>query len=453
MDRATGIKSPTRQIAAWLAAEGSEPLTPRAERSTRHALLDWAGVTIAAADDPLVVRLVTTAIEDGETGGVGLVGRQERLTPVFAALTNGAASHALDYDDINKRMRGHPTVAILPALLAIVRPGDHSIGDLLDALAAGVEVACVVGEMMGHTHYNHGFHNTGTIGTVAAAAGASRLMRLDSRQIETALGLAATQAAGLKASFGSMAKPLHAGKAAMNGFFSARWAGMGVSGADGVLEAVQGFGPVLSRDFVPKAIRSEPAEPFGIEQNIFKFHAACYYVHSALEAVSDLLREHRFQPSDVEEIEIGLLPELHKVCDILEPETGLEVKFSIRHMVALKLIGWDTSDPSKYTDDIAKNADLVALRLRIHVVPQDFDSRTMARVTVTHSGGHNHTKSLDVGVPADDLDHQEHRLVAKFSALAEPKLGTERAQTLCEAILSAPFDAPVSKIINHLFGG
>ena len=452
MDGATGMQFPTRQIAAWIGAVEAEPLSPRAQKCARHALLDWAGVTIAAADDPLVDRLVKIAIEDDETGNAGLAGRGERLTPTFAALVNGAASHALDYDDINTRMRGHPTVAVVPALLAISSTHNPCVGDLLDALAAGVEVACVVGEMMGHTHYNNGFHNTGTIGTIAAAAGAARLMRLSPDRTETALGLAATQAAGLKAMFGSMAKPLHAGKAAMNGLLSARWARSGVTATNGVLECDQGFGQVLSGGFSPKTIRREPGAPFGIEQNIFKFHAACYYVHSALEAASDLAREHGFKPDDVEAIEVGLMPELHKVCDILEPRTGLEVKFSIRHMVALRLFGRETGDPSIYTDDVAIERDLVALRSRIQVVLEDFDSRTTTRVSVTHSGNQTHTRSLDVGVPADDLDRQEERLVAKFNALTEPRLGRERARALRQAMLSSPINAPASTLTDHLFG-
>jgi len=452
MDGATGIDSPTRQIAAWISAIDTAPLSPRAERCARHALLDWTGVTIAAADDPLVDRLVATAVEDGETGNAGLVGRGEMLTPAFAALTNGAASHALDYDDINRRMRGHPTVAVLPALLSITGAGEFRVGELLDALAAGVELACVLGEMMGDSHYNHGFHNTGTIGTIAAAAGAARLMRLDTLQTETALGLAATQAAGLKAMFGSMAKPLHAGKAAMNGLLAARWAKAGVTATEQALECEQGFGQVLSHDFTPKTIRPNSDAPFGIEQNIFKYHAACYYVHSALEAVSELAQEHRFEPGDIEDIEIGLMPELHKVCDIVEPATGLEVKFSIRHMVALQLCGWETSDPSIYTEDVARAPEVIALRSRIRVVQEDFVSRMTTRVTVSCAGNQTHKKTLDVGVPADDLDRQEDRLVNKFSALTNPRLGSERSQSLCRAMLSTPCDAPASTLTHLLFG-
>ena len=276
----------TSNLARWITRR-NDPPTARARQAARHAVLDWAGVTAAGASDPLVSLL----IEEAETqGDVPVVARQVRVSPADAARINGAASHVLDFDDINKRMRGHPTVAILPAILAASE--DHSGAQIIDALITGTEVACSLGEMLGEAHYLHGFHTTATVGTVAATAGVCRLLGLEDNATCRALSIAATQAAGLRAMFGTMVKPLHAGFAAERGLIAACWAHRGMTAPLDGIEHPQGLGPVLSEGFQPLAIRPDSSACFGIEANVFKRHEACYYTHSAIAAVQALCRDH-----------------------------------------------------------------------------------------------------------------------------------------------------------------
>ncbi len=134
---------------------------------------------------------------------------------------NGAAGHALDFDDTHMAMGGHPSAPIIPAILALAETTGASGRDVLEAIVVGVEAECRLGAIIGAQHYVVGFHSTGTIGTFGAAAACAHMLRLDEGGWLCALGLAGTQAAGLKSGFGTMAKPLHAGRAASNGLFSA----------------------------------------------------------------------------------------------------------------------------------------------------------------------------------------------------------------------------------------
>ena len=431
-----GADSPTAAIAAWIAGVDSDAFGERPVRWAKHALLDWLGVTLAGSHDPLVDILVSDAIAEGETGKAQLIGREECVTPSFAAMINGAASHALDYDDVNKRLHGHPTVPVVPALLAVAQQKAISGRAVIDAFIVGYEVECLIGEMMGMAHYDHGWHATATIGAFGAAAGSARLLGLDAEKTAMALGIAATQAAGLKSMFGTMCKPLHAGKAAMNGLMAARWAARGfVSRAD-ALECSQGFGLTQSTEFRVLPIRPDADAPFAIEENLFKYHAACYLTHSSIEAVRCLIRRHRFTAADVRRLRTRVNAGHRRVCDIPEPATGLQVKFSIRHCIAMALSGDDTGAMEIYSDELARRPDLVALRRKVEVEDKIHESRHAAEIVIDLADGRSLVEYVDVGVPADDLDAQEARLVAKFARLAEPVIGRDRAAQTVDQVMA-----------------
>jgi len=422
---------PTREIGRWIAEFDGAELGGRPIRWAKHAILDWLGVTLAGAQDPLVDILVSDAISAGEAGRSRLVGRHARTTPTFAAMINGAASHALDYDDVNKRLHGHPTVPVVPVLLAIAEQNGASGRDVLEAFAVGYEVECLIGEMMGLAHYDHGWHATATIGTFGAAAGAARLLGLNADQAAMAMGIAATQAAGLKSMFGTMCKPLHAGKAAMNGMMAARWAARGFTSRDDALECPQGFGLTQSTAFKPLPVRPDANAPFAVEENLFKYHAACYLTHSSIEAISALKADHGFSADDVASVRARVDSQHRKVCDIPEPATGLEIKFSIRHCIAMALMDLDTGDRAIYTDALANQDNLIELRRKVDLEDKIHNNRHAAEVVVNLNDGTSLVQFFDVGAPADDVDAQEERLTAKFNRLAEPIVGTERtAETL-----------------------
>jgi len=427
-------QNPTAMLGAWIANVPSQAIGQPALRWAKHALLDWIGVTLAGTGDPLVEILVADALSAGETGTAQLIGRTDRVTPSFAALINGAASHALDFDDVNKRLHGHPTVPVVPVLLAIAEHKPITGRAVLDAFVIAYEVECLIGEMMGMTHYDHGWHATATIGTFGAAAASARLLGLSGDQATTALGIAATQAAGLKSMFGTMCKPLHAGKAAMNGLMAGRWAASGLTSRQDVLDCPQGFGLTQSTDFKALPIRPDTTAPFAIEANLFKYHAACYLTHSSIEAIRALIAEHGFAAADVTQVR-ALVDDGHRrVCDILEPTTGLEIKFSIRHCIAMALSGDDTGAMEIYTDALASRPDLKALRRKVDLEHKVHPNRHAAEVIIDLTDGRRLTGYFDAGQPADNLEDQETRITTKFNRLAAPVIGQQRTAQIIERV-------------------
>jgi len=263
-----------------------------------QCLLDWFGVTVAGSQEP-ATRIALGAFEPTSTG-LTVIGHPVRLPAVEAAVVNGTASHALDYDDVNEAMVGHPTVPILAGLLALAESRDSSGADLLCAFVAGYETECRVGRAVGVDHYQRGFHATGTVGTFGAAAACARLLGLDPPTTAVALGLAAAQAAGLKSMFGTMTKPLHAGKAAANGLLAARLAAGGFTAAPDAIETSQGFGEAAAGGLDAERGLRSPRNGWFILDNLFKYHAACFQTHSSIEGLRRLRETERFDAGEVE---------------------------------------------------------------------------------------------------------------------------------------------------------
>ncbi|WPZ32564.1 MmgE/PrpD family protein [Thalassobaculum sp. OXR-137] len=436
--------APTRALADWIAATPGSAVDARALRWARHCLMDWIGVTVAGAGDPLVAILLDEALADGGEGDIPLVGLSQSLRPSDAILINGAAGHALDFDDVNRTMHGHPTVAVMPAVLTAAIVEGRSLEQALRSFVIGYEIACRIGEMTGDGHYDTGWHATATMGTFGAAAGVCHLLGLDAERTAHALGLATTLASGLKSQFGTMGKPLHAGRAAQNGTKAARWAARGFTSRPDGLECVQGFWETQGPDAAPYDIDWTPGTPFLIERNLFKFHAACYMTHSAIEANRTLRTRHGIDPVQVKKVTLKVSEGSLRMCNIPEPETGLQVKFSLRHTAALALAGRNTGAVDTFSDAVANEPDLIELRRRVEVQPVKIDrsEASKAEVVVELTDGRVLHEIHDVGVPATDLDDQEAKLSDKFATLIAPLLGTARAQELRQTALTGTGTAP-----------
>ena len=419
------------RLAERWSATGFDDLPAEVTEVGRHCLLDWCGCALAGSVEPLAQLLRAELPGDGPATVLG-AGRSAAARD--AALANGAAGHALDFDDTHTRMPGHPTAPVLPAALAVAEELDAAGERLLTALVVGIEVECRVGALLAPGHYGAGWHATGTVGTLGAAAAVAHLLDLDAERTAHALALAATQAAGLKASFGTMAKPLHVGKAACDGLLAARLAARGFTGNPAVLEAPQGLAAAAAGTTPPDPARLDRLEDrWAIRDTLFKYHAACYLTHASINAT--LALAWKVDPDEVARVEVHVAPELLEVCNIAEPVTGLEGKFSLRATTAMALLGDDTTDTAAYSDARMADADLIDLRDRVAVVPEVGRAATQATVVVVTTGdGERHEAEDDTGRPAADLALQWDRLSAKFRALAAPVLGPEGAEALHTAV-------------------
>jgi 2-methylcitrate dehydratase PrpD len=320
-------------------------------------------------------------------------------------------------------------VAVLPAVMALAETLDISLSDAVDAATIGVEASILTGLWLGRAHYQVGYHQTATAGACGATLAVSRLMELDKGQTRHALGLCASMASGLKAQFGTMAKPLHAGLAARTGGEAALWAQAGMTAAHDGLAGPLGFGDTHHGEAIEVKL---PRKEWQINSISHKFHACCHGLHAMLEAIggADL------DPERIGAIKIRTHPRWMSVCNIAAPTTGLEVKFSYAHTAAMTLLGHGTCAISNFSDEIARDKDIIAMRDKIEVVEDEGLSETQAQITLTLVSGEVRRLRHDLLTPIT-LESRSEKLRAKVQAL----LGEEQADRLWQAAIGSDLDA------------
>jgi 2-methylcitrate dehydratase PrpD len=325
------------------------------------------------------------------------------------------------------------SAAILPALMALAEHRGSAPRDVIAAFVAGYEFACTVGTLVEPAHYANGFHATATIGCLGACVACAHLLKLPAERACHAVGVAATQAAGLKAMFGSMAKPLHAGLASQSGLRAALWAEKGfVSRAD-ILECDQGFVRVHGADFHLERALAPPRGGFHILNNLFKFHAACYSTHSTIEAVAALRQAHGIDADAVSRIQV-VAGEGCSICNIQNPGTVLEAKFSLRATAAFAMLGIDTS--SLETWSLVTDPAVAAMLQRVNVKLVPGMSLSDSTVTIVAGNGAPVTLTYDCGEPMADKAAQSARVFAKFQAISAHALGDARVERILSVLKS-----------------
>ncbi|HSS66584.1 MAG TPA: MmgE/PrpD family protein, partial [Gammaproteobacteria bacterium] len=314
---------------------------PEALAAARTAITDTLAVMLlGASDDATRILLQTPGIADG--GGPCVVaGTPLKRAPLDATLLNGVAAHAHDFDDFTQEFGGHPSVPVLPPLLALADSREVSGRDLLRAFIVGVEAETRIALGVHFHHYEKGWHPTSTLGVFGAAAACAFLMGLNARQTATALCIAASLSCGIKANFGTMSKPLHVGHCARNGLFAALLAEGGFSANLAAFEAPQGFLNVFNgpgRYDVDRMLGSWFDPPLIVEPgNSIKQFPCCGSTHPAIYVAQDLRRDHAFDTGDISEIEIRTHPLRLPHTDNPKPESPLQAKFSIQYCVARAL--------------------------------------------------------------------------------------------------------------------
>lgn len=385
--------------------------TPLARDLTLVSALDWLACGIAGATEPVSQILRRQAEEEGGKAQASLFGGGSAPARM-AALVNGTTSHALDYDDTHFAHIGHPSVAVLSASFAIGQKLDLSLSEVLEAALVGMELSIRVGLWLGRDHYQTGFHQTATAGAFGAVSAAGRLMRFDAGQMQAALGLTATQAAGLKSQFGTMGKPYNAGLAASAGVQVANLIAAGFEAAPDGFDGAQGFGATHHGEGNVQAALLGLGQDWLFERISHKFHACCHGLHAALEAARSL----DLAAPEVASLAVRTHPRWMTVCNQLAPATGLGAKFSYRTVLAMQALGIDTAALDSYSDQTCANAKLIALRQRITVEADESLSETAAHISLLRRDGQRFEASHDLQSP---VDYQERaaRVQAKVAAL------------------------------------
>jgi 2-methylcitrate dehydratase PrpD len=418
-------------LAEYIAGAGERALPPQVSDMARLCLADWLGVAIGAADEPAgrIVRETVTAWHSAGKSTVLFAKKPSGTAGApFAALANGTLAHCLDFDDTYVRAITHTSAPVWAAVLALGEELGADEGAMLAAFVTGFEVAARIGDGLGEPVSARGWHGTGVFGRLGAAAASAVLLKLDRGRALNALGAAATQTAGLTASFGTMAKPFHAGKAAMDGIVAAQLAVSGFEAATGLFEPGGGLDNALVQD---RAVTISPVDLAGwrIVENSFKPYAACHLTHPAVDAARALAPGANALASlKAARVEVGALANQITGGKSGNPATPLEGKFDLKYCIALGLNGHDLSaadfrEPWRPEPAVCD----VAQKVQIAVSPEmDFAS---SRLSLDFADGRTEAKHIAVakGHPGNPMNWDD--MHGKFSALTAPYLG-QRSEAL-----------------------
>ena len=382
-----------REIADRIHAFRFEDGTPRALTWTQHAFTDTVGCALAGMMDE-GPRILLSVPGVAEAPGPALIYATNTRTSVLdAALVNGTASHALDYDDVAGSMGGHPSAMLVPPLLALGEMTNASGRDLATAYVVGFETECRIGRGVNFHHYEKGWHPTATLGIFGTVAAAARVLRLSPEITAVALGMAASFASGLKANFGTMTKPLHVGHTTRNGVFAALMAQRGYTANPGAFEHKHGFldlfnGPGTYDTDKILADWYAPLECDGAGDPGLKPYPCCGSTHPSVGRAIDLATQYDLHAQDIARVEV--LPHSRRLphTDNPDPQTPLGAKFSMQYCVARALaeraVTMKHFEPGAQFDP-ATRALMARVDARPHPEFGDSDAHAWAAEIVVHT--------------------------------------------------------------------
>jgi 2-methylcitrate dehydratase PrpD len=451
----TGEAGVTRELAAFVGEAPAGCASPRATEVIKQAVLDLFGVIVAGSGEQAGRLALRYARSQGATGAAAVLGGGSRLTPSLAALVNGTAGHALDYDDIGLGA-GHISVAIAPAVFAVAEQIQADGQALIDALVVAYEVAHRLTTMYTDTRlgpYAAGYHKPSVYSVFGAAAGAARLLGLSADATANAFGIAASQAGGLRANFGTMTKPLHAGLANRGGIEAALLAQSGFTASAEVLEQRFGWHDVICRgEGDLSVVLNGLGDSYAIEEGlVFKAYPCCGANHYAIDGVLGLMREHRLGEPDVARLDVWL--ERRNLNDVLVypwAQTPLEGKFSLPYNMAAALADGEVT-VGTFTDEAV--ARLGRFRDKVHVHPTDDLPANGARIRVLTGDGRTLEREqlVNRGSLADPMTWDE--LERKFRANVRGRIEPAAIDEAVGAIASLEKQPTVSGLGESLLGG
>ncbi|MBI4637869.1 MAG: MmgE/PrpD family protein [Candidatus Rokubacteria bacterium] len=450
--------SATSRLAEFIVETALGDTPTDAVSAVRRATLDTLGVMLAGADEPVARIVRRVARDEGGTPLCTVLGTRLKTAPTWAALLNGVAGHAHDFDDTSFAIMGHPSVPLLSAALALGEAEMVSGEAIVAGYVVGFEVAAALGSAVNPGHYTRGWHATSTLGTLGCAAAAARIAGLDAARTRHALGIAASLASGLKENFGSMTKPYHAGHAARNGVLAAQLARDGLTASGTALDGAQGwvaaFGAQASLDKAVEALgRTWHLVASGIA---VKPYPSCALTHAAIETLVELRRRHALDPAAVAAVEVGVNRVVPDVLAHRNPSTALERKFSMEFCAAAALVDGRV-DLASFEDGPVRDPRILELMARVRMavdpsLPDALEQHAWSRVTLRLRDG----RTIEAGPrgaqghPDRPLSHDALR--AKFFACASRALAAAEAEGIAEQVEHLEHIPDIRALTSRLAG-
>ena len=440
----------TQILASFVTRHPSRGWPDSVDHEAHRTFLNWLGCAVGAsgheaADAALAAaQMLQPAPQASVLGRSAADGKGCKVDMASAALINGITSHTFDFDDTHLKTIIHPAGPVASALVALAEglSGTAAVAgrvitgrELIDALVIGIDVSCRVGNTMYPDHYDRGWHITGSTGTLGAAAGCARLLKLDVQKTQMALGIAASQPVGMREQFGSMTKPLHPGAAARAGLMSALMASQGFTASPKAIEAPRGMMQTISTKNDWREITHELGERFEISFNTYKPFACGIVIHPTIDAASQLraiFAKDGVKHDEVERIELKVHSLVLELTGKKEPQDGLQAKFSVYHGCAAGLmVGQATED--EYHDDFVNRPDMVALRRKVVATVDDSIHEASADVTAVLKNGSRVHVFVKNAIGSLENPMTDAMLEGKFHGLCDPVLGGVQSQRLITA--------------------
>jgi 2-methylcitrate dehydratase PrpD len=421
----------TALLAKFVSGHRSRGWNDAVDHEAHRTFYNWLGCAIGAARHEAADAAVAAVQMLQPAPQATVLGRAEKVDMASAALVNGITSHTFDFDDTHLKTIIHPAGPVASAVLALAEKNGASGRDVVDALVLGIDVACRIGNTMYPDHYDRGWHITGSTGMLGAAAACARLLRLDEKQTQMALGIAASQPVGLREQFGTMTKPFHPGGAARAGLMSALLASRGFTASPRALEAPRGFVQVVSDKRAWHEVTDELGERFEISFNTYKPFACGIVIHPSIDACAQL-RSRGVTPQQVERIELRVHSLVLELTGKKEPRDGLQGKFSVYHGCAAGLI-YGRAGEEEFSDAVVNDPLVVATRNKVVATVDDAIDEAEVHVVAVLADGRREEVHVEHAIGSLQNPLTDGQLEGKFEQLVVPVVGEEKARAITQA--------------------
>ncbi len=442
-----GDRNITERLAQFVVDSRMEDFPTEVIEASKKCLLDWIGVAFGGMKDPSIKIMIDLIKEIGGKRQASVLGYGVKTNVLNAALINGTMSHVLDYDDAHSGTRSHPSAPLIPALLSVAEWRKQSGSELITAFVAGFEVSTRIGLILGKSYYESGWHATPILGRFGAAAGTGKLLSLNERQLATAFGLAATQAGGLRRVFGTMGKPFHAGKAAMDGMLSAFLSQRGFTAPEDILDGTPSFLNMFSSQTESTHAVEGLGKDWQVLKDSFKPYAACLLIHPVMDGLIWIKNQYQVPPHLIEKVYLEVAPLCLSVTDNASPKDGLEGKFSLYFCAAIAILHGQGKN-NLFTDEAVQDPLVKDLMGKIKATSNPSREETEANVKVRLRNGTEFSR--EVFFPKGDSRNPMtfDEIKEKFRDMVEPVLSKKRTEQIVEVIQKFESLEDVNKLLK-----
>ncbi|HEU4619767.1 MAG TPA: MmgE/PrpD family protein [Gammaproteobacteria bacterium] len=422
----------THALAAYVAETSADAIPADVRREARRALLNYLGCALGGSREPAVDIAIEVLGPYSGDRTAAVLGRAERFDPLNAALLNGIGSHVHEYDDTLPKNYMHASVPVASALFAFASARRVSGADFVHAFILGFEAESRIGNAVYPAHYEAGWHITATAGVFGAAASIGRLLGLSTAQTVWAFGLAATQAAGIREMFGSMAKSFQPGRAAQNGYTAALFARAGFTAGERALEGPRGFAPVTAAEHDLEKITQGLGTDFDLRVNAYKPYACGLVVHPTIDGCTRLRKRHSIDPDDVAAVRLRVAPLVLDLCNQKDLRRALQTKYSIYHAAAIGLVR-GKGGLAEFTEEALHDAKLARIRSLTTAVADPAVGEDQADIEVELADGTVLHERVEESLGNLRRPLSDEQLEEKFRDQAVCALPADRVERLIES--------------------